>query len=139
MGEGAGCEFLIRVWHLFLKDDMISFENKLWIGGDRMIYASGIVAFISSRKTVPKGFIRKNKTLSLEVIGQPEMVSKEGVNLVMKVRCRFRAILPERVECRSLEDYTGTIKPFIQQSIKNVVLSVEIHHLNYTSRYRLDS
>ncbi len=138
MEKGASCEYPIRVWHLFLKDDMLSFENKLWIGGDRMIYASGMVTFISRRKTIPKGFIRNNKTLSLKVVGQPEMVS-EGTDSVMKIRCRFRALLPERIECRSLEDYTGKIKPFVQQSIKSIVMSVEIHHLNYTSRSHLDS
>lgn len=99
-----------------------------------MIYASGIVSFLL--KPEPK--IKMNrKYITLEVIeGYYSEVSGDSTR---KVACKFTAILPRNFKCKSLEDYTGRIKPFIEKETRNVIVSVEVSHLNYLSSRAMDS
>lgn len=96
-----------------------------------MIYASGVVTFLT--KSGEKLSIRKLKAkmITLEVI--EEILPAEHNEWTGKVIGKFTAILPRSFECRSLEDYTGKVKPFLQQSIGGVIVSVQVSHLNYLS------
>ena len=99
-----------------------------------MIYASGIVSFL----LMPKPKIKmKRKYITLEVI--EGYYSEINGDSTRKVACKFTAIIPKSFECRSLEDYTGRIKPFIEKETRNVILSVEVSHLNYLSSRAMDS
>lgn len=102
-----------------------------------MIYASGVVTMLATNENakVFKNF--KNKTVTLKFID--EVLSTDHEDTAKKIRCEFTAILPRSYECRSLEDYTGKIKPFLQSSIKNVIVTVQISHLNYLSRQAIDA
>lgn len=101
-----------------------------------MIYASGVVSFLTDGKKSPGKFDFKNDVILLEVIGKN---SGDCDGSAIKVICKFNALIPRSFECKSLEDYTGKIKPFLQKFIQSTVLSVEIHHLNYSRRTTLDS
>lgn len=96
-----------------------------------MIYASGVVTILT--KSGEKLPIRrlKAKMITLEVI--EEIIPAEHNEWTGKVIGKFTAILPRSFECRSLEDYTGKVKPFLQQSIGSLIVSVQVSHLNYLS------
>lgn len=79
----------------------------------------------------------KRKHITLNVI--KGYYSEDSLNSTRKVACKFTAILPKSYDCRSLEDYTGRIKPFIQKETNNIITSVEISHLNYLSSQAMDS
>ena len=102
--------------------------------GSTLIYASGIVSFLLQPKPIIK---MKRKYITLEVI--KGYYSEDNGDSTRKVACKFTAILPRSFDCRSLEDYTGRIKPFIQKETNNVIASVEVSHLNYLSSRAMDS
>ena len=105
--------------------------------GNALIYASGVVSFLSkSTETIGK-FNLENDIISMKVVEKNELRAKDLSGSVVKITCTFRAILPRSYECKSLEDYTGKIKPFLQKSLNNIIISVEIRHLNYSSKNRL--
>lgn len=93
-----------------------------------MIYASGVVTFLSSKKKFTR---KKNKsrTIALEVIEEIHSVD----NSPSKTICKYVALLPRSYECRYLEDYTGKVKPFLQKLIDTPIVSVQVSHLNYAS------
>ena len=89
-----------------------------------MIYASGVVTFLSSNKKFTR---KKNKsrTIALEFIEEIHSVD----NSASKTVCKYVALLPRSYECRSLEDYTGRVKPFLQKLIDTPIVSVQVSHL----------
>jgi hypothetical protein len=99
-----------------------------------MIYASGVVTFLSNNKKFNSRKF-KGRTIALEVI--EEMPPKNGST--GKTICKYVALLPRSYECKSLEDYTGRVKPFLQKSISNVIVSVQVSHLNYASDHAVAS
>ena len=93
-----------------------------------MIYASGVVTFLSNNKKLTRKKY-KSRTIALEVIEEIHSVD----NSPSKTICKYVALLPRSYECRSLEDYTGRVKPFLQKSIDTTIVSVLVSHLNYAS------
>ena len=102
-----------------------------------MIYARGVVSFLSNNMD-PLSIVKLNKKkITLEVIRKIPLGDSSG--LIGKITCKFIVMLPRSYECKSLEDYTGKVKPFLQEFIKNVITSVEISHLNYSSSQAIDT
>lgn len=99
-----------------------------------MIYASGVVTFLSNNKKFNSKKL-KRKTIALEVV---EEIPAED-DLPGKTICKYVALLPRSYECKSLEDYTGRVKPFLQKSINNVIVSVQVSHLNYANDHAVAS
>lgn len=91
-----------------------------------MIYASGVVTFLSNNKKFTR---KKSRTIALEVIEVTQSVDDS----VAKTICKYVVLLPRSYECKTLEDYTGKIKPFLQKSIDTPIVSVQVSHLNYAS------
>lgn len=91
-----------------------------------MIYSTGFVTVITSRKANRMASF-KSATLSLEI------EEEELDHSSLKIKYRYTAFLPRSYECQSLEDYTGKIKPFIQKQIPNMIISLQVTHLNYVS------
>lgn len=104
-----------------------------------MIQARGVVSFLSNSTEKIGKFNRKNNKISMKVIEKTELSSEDCAGSAVKITCIFSANLPRSFECKSLEDYTGKIKPFLKDTINRVIISVEIHHLNYLSVNRNDS
>lgn len=101
-----------------------------------MIYASGVVTFLANEKETNTFKKFKRKTITLELM---EVVfSTDSNSLTRKISCKFTAILPRSFECKSLEDYTGKIKPYLQKSIKHTIVSVQVSHLNYLSEQAIN-
>ncbi|MCZ2258126.1 hypothetical protein [Sporosarcina sp. G11-34] len=96
-----------------------------------MIYASGVVSFLSNNTDRKSIVNRRNRTITLEFIER--IPSENNGSTSEKITCKFTVLLPRSYECKTLEDYTGKIKPFLQASIKKVIVSVAISHLNYAS------
>ena len=92
-----------------------------------MIYASGVVTFLSSNKKF-KRKKNKSRTIALEFIEEIHSIDSSS-----KTICKYVALLPRSYECRYLEDYTGRVKPFLQKLIDTPILSVQVSHLNYAS------
>lgn len=91
-----------------------------------MIYATGYVTIAEN----PNARLRKKikrKYLTLEY------VEEETINDALKVKYAYTVFLPRSQECRFLEDYTGKIKPFIEQHASKRVVSLQVTHLNYVS------
>lgn len=101
-----------------------------------MIYASGVVTFLANPKEVNKFKKFKRKTITLEIIEND--FPSDNNNPIRRISCRFTAFLPSSFECKSLEDYTGKIKPHLQKSIKHTIVSVHVSHLNYLSEQAMD-
>lgn len=99
-----------------------------------MIYASGVVSFLLKPKPIIK---MKRKYITLQAI--EGYYSEDNGDSARKVACKFTVILPRNFDCRSLEDYTGRIKPFIEKETNNVIVLVEVSHLNYLSNRAMDS
>jgi hypothetical protein len=99
-----------------------------------MIYASGVVTFLTNNKKFTSKKL-KRKTIALEVI--EEILAED--DLPGKTICKYVALLPRSYECKSLEDYTGRVKPFLQKSISNVIVSVQVSHLNYANDHAVAS
>lgn len=96
-----------------------------------MIYATGYVTFIEDPHVkLRKKIKRKYFTL--------EYLKKEQINATLKVTYAYTAFLPRSYECRFLEDYTGKIKPFIEQHTSKRVVSLQVTHLNYVSEQTMD-
>jgi len=98
-----------------------------------MIRAKGVVYILANCAEPLEKFTFKNKKVSLKVIGTTPLASEDGNGTAIKIACTYIATLPRSFECRSLEDYTGRIQPFLEKSIKRVVIGVEINYLNYMS------
>lgn len=96
-----------------------------------MIYASGYVTFLMSpTERVQKRWNRKYFTL--------KWMGTEQTDQGLKVKYVYKAFLPRSYECRFLEDYTGKIKPFIEQHTSKRVVSLQVTHLNYVSEQTMD-
>lgn len=102
-----------------------------------MIYASGVVTLLLNNKASDSIKKLKSRTVSLEVI--EEITPADSNGSTGKIICKYTAILPRSFECKTLEDYTGKIKPFLQKSIDNVIISVQVSHLNYASAKVINS
>lgn len=97
-----------------------------------MIYAQGIVSFLSKNivSTTSTTYL-KNARVHIEIIEITERHSAAGGPQIFEVTCRYTASLYEDYACRSLEDYNGKVKPFLQRQLDCLVLRVEIHYLRY--------
>ena len=93
-----------------------------------MIYASGVVTFLSTNKKVTRKKY-KSRTIALEFIEEIHSVDDS----TSKTICKYVALLPRSYECRYLEDYTGKVKPYLQKFIDTPIVSVQVSHLNYAS------
>lgn len=99
-----------------------------------MIYVRGVVSFLSNNKDLSSIVNLKSKNISLKIL--EGFYPDESDDSPRKVACAFTASLPRSFECKSLEDYTGKVKPFLQKSIRNVIVSVEVSDLNYKGHGR---
>ena len=96
-----------------------------------MIYATGIVSFLSKSNAPKSKVYMKNSRVHMEIIEIADRhVTAEGIQSI-EVTCRFKASLNEDYDCKSLEDYNGKVKPFLQRYIKNLIYRVEVHDLRY--------
>lgn len=96
-----------------------------------MIYTSGVVTFLLTKKECHSLKKFKHEMITLEI--REEVCAFQKNEKQMRITVDFTAILPRSYECRSLEDYTGKIKPYLQQTVKRPIVSVQISHLNYLS------
>ena len=93
-----------------------------------MIYASGVVTFLSNNKKLTRKAFN-SRTIALEFIEEIHSMDDS----TSKTICKYVVLLPRSYECKTLEDYTGKIKPFLQKSIETPIVSVQVSHLNYAS------
>lgn len=91
-----------------------------------MIYTTGYVTIIDRLEVKPRKKYNR-KYLKLELLEEDRMES------AVKVKYAFTAFLRRSYECRFLEDYTGKIKPFIEQQLSKRVVSLQVTHMNYVS------
>ena len=101
-----------------------------------MIYASGVVTFWANPKEAKKFKKFKRKTMTLELI--EDAYPSDSNPITGKISCKYTAFIPRSYECKSLEDYTGKIKPHLQKSIKHTIVSVQVSHLNYLSEQAMN-
>ncbi len=102
-----------------------------------MIYASGLATFFVSKKQFNALMKFKHEMITLELKqGQSIDSFKETQNRLIY---EFTAILPRNYECRSLEDYTGKVKPYLEESTNHKLVSVQVSHLNYLSEQAIQA
>ncbi|MFJ7936475.1 hypothetical protein [Sporosarcina sp. NPDC096371] len=99
--------------------------------GSRMIYAEGIISFLSKDKVPTSGIYIKNDRVHMKIIKTAERPLTAGDTQSLEITCRYTAYLHESYNCRSLEDYNGKVKPFLQKQINRLIYRVEVHYLNY--------
>ena len=104
-----------------------------------MIYVRGIVSFLSNSKLPKSKIYMKNKFVSMKIIDSSEHFSTSEEEQSVVVTCSFTVSMDEDYLCKSLEDYNGKVKPFLQKYIKNLIYRVEIHHLNYLRNSEMKS
>ncbi|MBO0600556.1 hypothetical protein I2483_02665 [Sporosarcina sp. E16_3] len=103
-----------------------------------MIYVKGIVSFLSNKKLPKSKTYMKNKFVSMKIIEVTKRFSTTGEEYVV-ITCNFTVSMDEDYACKSLEDYNGKVKPFLQKYIKSLIYRVEIHHLNYLRNTEMKS
>lgn len=96
-----------------------------------MIYVKGIVSFLSNSRLPKSKIYMKNKFVSMKIIEITERISTTEEEKSVVITCSFIVSMDEDYTCKSLEDYTGKVKPFLQKYIKSLIYRVEIHNLNY--------
>ncbi len=96
-----------------------------------MIYAQGIVSFLSKDSVPTSNTYLKNNRVHLEITETAKRHSTAGRSQTLEITCRYRASLNEDYTCRSLEDYNGKVKPFLQKHIDGLIYRVEVHYLRY--------
>lgn len=97
----------------------------------RMIYAEGIISFLSKDIVPTSNTYMKNDLVHMEIIEITERYSTTNRTKSLEITCRYTASLNENYECKSLEDYNGKVKPFLQKQIDHLIYRVEVHYLNY--------
>ncbi|WP_421102905.1 hypothetical protein ACOKXV_09195 [Sporosarcina psychrophila] len=96
-----------------------------------MIYVKGIISFQSFSKLPKSKIYMKNKFVNMKIIEITERFSTTEEEQYVVITCSFTVSMDEDYACKSLEDYNGKVKPFLQKYIKSLIYRVEIHHLNY--------
>ncbi|ENQ3076886.1 cytoplasmic protein [Bacillus multifaciens] len=95
-----------------------------------MINAIGI-AFILSNKPEKKKKVYLNDRFALiDVFESKDVYDSEG-NLLVELTCKYSVYLDEKYYCKSLEDYTGQIFPFLKEKIGKGL----VRNLNYYSSH----
>lgn len=99
-----------------------------------MILVKGVTSFLSTKLSPKSTTFMKNKRVNLQIteISKP-FTTACGTQSVV-ITCLFTAFIDEHYECKSLEDYNGKVKPFLQNHIKNTINRVEIHYMNYAKK-----
>lgn len=95
-----------------------------------MIYVKGIVSFLATDPVPKSKNYKKNKRVHIQIMNVNERNTVEGAQS-LELTCNFTAYLNEDYTCKSLEDYNGKVKPFLQQQLKTLIYRVEVHYLNY--------
>lgn len=96
-----------------------------------MIYAQGVVSFLS-KDTIPTSTTYlKNNRVHMEIVEIAERNPTAGGPSAFEITCRYTASLYENYACKSLEDYNGKVKPFLQEQIDCLIFRVEVHYLRY--------
>ena len=96
-----------------------------------MIYASGVATLLLGQTQFKSLKKFKHQMITLDI--KEEQYTRQLNEIQMRLTVDFSAILPRSYECRSLEDYTGKVKPFLQHAVNQQIISVQIKHLNYLS------
>ncbi|MBO0587380.1 hypothetical protein [Sporosarcina sp. E16_8] len=104
-----------------------------------MIYVKGIVSFLSNSKLPKSKIYMKNKFVSMKVIEINQRISSTDEEQSVVITCSFTVSMDEDYICKSLEDYTGKVKPFLQKYIKSLIYRVEIQNLNYLRNSEMKS
>ncbi|HDX9579462.1 cytoplasmic protein [Bacillus cytotoxicus] len=93
-----------------------------------MINAIGI-AFILSKKPEKKKKVYLNDRFALIDIFESKDVYDSDGNPLVELTCKYSIYLDEKYYCKSLDDYTGQIFPFLKEKIGNGL----VRNLNYYS------
>jgi len=96
-----------------------------------MIFTTGIVSFLSNDLKPTVKIVKKSRTIRLEIIERSEVFSKSKQKNITKITCKYAALLIEDWECKSINDYIGKVKPFLENHIKGTITSVEVEQLQY--------
>ena len=104
-----------------------------------MIYVKGIISFLSNGKLPKSKIYMKNKFVSMKIIEITERFSTTEEEQSVVITCSFTVSMDEHYACKSLEDYNGKVKPFLEKYIKSLIYRVEIHHLNYLRNSQMKS
>lgn len=92
-----------------------------------MVNATGFVTFLTYHLD-PKFYINRDHNL-IKISSYKTVHDLEG-NPAFEVTCKYSVYLPVHYECKSLEDYTGKVYPFLVRFLKNIVRT-EVHNLSY--------
>ena len=95
-----------------------------------MINAIGI-AFILSNKPEKKKKVYLNDRFALiDIFDSKDVYDSEG-NPLVELTCKYSIYLDEKYYCKSLEDYTGQVFPFLKEKIGKGL----VRNLNYYSSH----
>lgn len=104
--------------------DKITFSSEC----DYMVNANGFVTFLTYNLD-PKFYINRDHNL-IKISSYKNVNDSEG-NPAYEVTCNYSVYLPVHYECRSLEDYTGKVYPFLVHFLKRNIIRTEVHNLTY--------
>lgn len=92
-----------------------------------MVNAIGYVTFLTYELN-HKFSIRKNHNV-IKIHSYKEVADQYN-RPAYEVTCKYSIYLPAHYECKSLEDYTGRVYPFLEQFLRNITRT-EVHSLTY--------
>lgn len=96
-----------------------------------MIYAQGVISFLSKDIIPTSTTYLKNNRVHMEIVEIAERNPTADGPQAFEITCRYTASLYENYACKSLEDYNGKVKPFLQEQIDCLIFRVEVHYLRY--------
>lgn len=92
-----------------------------------MVNAIGYVTFLTYELN-QKFSIRKNHNV-IKLHSYKEIADLYN-RPAYEVTCKYSVYLPAHYECKSLEDYTGRVYPFLEHFLRNIIRT-EVHSLTY--------
>ncbi|MDZ5609506.1 cytoplasmic protein [Bacillus pseudomycoides] len=98
-----------------------------------MINALGL-AFILSNKPEKKKVYLNDRFALIDIIESKDVYDSEG-NPLVELTCKYSIYLDEKYYCKSLDDYTGQVFPFLSAKIGKGLIRNLNYHFSYVDVY----
>ncbi len=94
-----------------------------------MIHATGLVTFLSYTLNTNNKIYKQSKNVHMEITDYQNVIDIDNQSAI-KVTCKYSILIPEKYQCKSLEDYTGQVFPALKVHINRIVRT-EVYNITY--------
>jgi len=99
-----------------------------------LINAIGLVFILTNKHEKKKKVYLNEKFALIDIIDSKEVIDDEG-NPLVELTCKYSIYLDEKYYCKSLDDYTGQVFPFLSAKIGKGLLRNLNYYFSYVDAY----